>query len=87
MITIVRDETKVKVAIHLASVNFTINLSQDRGNNLDAELLKREMQSELNKRIEEIRRVSYELGWKDKASKKEKKKTYFAAGMNSNYIG
>lgn len=43
-----------------------------------AELLKDQFSKEMERRLEKIRRESYELGWKEAKSKKCAKRTWFS---------
>lgn len=52
-----------------------------------AELLSDRINNDLNKRIAEIREEAYNLGWKDKASKKARKRTTFFGSIQTNSVG
>ena len=44
---------------------------------MDAILLQNQLQSDLEKKIETIRREAYELGWEQAKSKKDRKNDWF----------
>jgi hypothetical protein len=78
MITISRNEEIVSLDFDTQN-GWSIPFEYKRSCKMDAELLMRRMQDVFRRKIEDIRRLSYEEGWKDKASKKTAKKKYFSS--------
>jgi len=85
MIKISRQQNKVTVNISL-SIGWNITLLYERSGEMDAILLQNQLQSDLEKKIETIRREAYELGWKQAKSKKDRKKDWFNGNINSDYV-
>lgn len=86
MIIINRIEEKVKLLFKL-SIGWDIPLYFERSCNMDAELLKQQMQNDFSNKISQIRRDAYLQGWKDAKSKKVAKKTRFNGSINSDFVG
>lgn len=85
MIKISRQQKDVTVNISL-SIGWNIDLTYPRSCDMDAILLSNQIQADLQKKIETIRREAYELGWKQAKSKKDKKKDWFNGNINSDYV-
>lgn len=85
MITINKDGNNVVMKAG-TNLGWYVNFTNNRGNELDAILRQNHLASELNKRIETIRREAYNKGWKDAKSKKVQKKDWFNGNINSDYI-
>ena len=86
MIKISNEKEKVVINVSM-SIGWNIDLHYVRDCEMDAILLKNQIQHDLNKKIESIRRSAYELGWKDAKSKKVKKRDWFNSNINSDYVG
>lgn len=85
MIKISRQQKDVTVNISL-SIGWNIDLTYPRSCDMDAILLSNQIQADLKKKIETIRREAYELGWKQAKSKKVSKKDWFNGNINSDYV-
>ena len=87
MITIKREENKIKVIIKYGIDSWYSELTIHEDYELNAILKERQLNNHLYETIEKIRRDAYNLGWKDKASKKNKKRTWFSGNINSDHVG
>lgn len=85
MIKVSREQKDVTVNLSL-SIGWNITLRYERSGEMDAILLSNQIQSDLQKKIETIRREAYELGWKQAKSKKVSKKDWFNGNINSEYV-
>lgn len=85
MIKISREQKDVTVNIAM-SIGWNITLRYQRSSEMDAILLSNQLQADLQKKIETIRREAYELGWKQAKSKKDRKKDWFNGNINSDYV-
>lgn len=85
MIQISSLSDKVKVQI-TTSIGYNFTLSYERSCEMDAVLLRNQLQEDLRKKIESIRKDAYELGWKEAKSKKVRKKDWFNGNINSSYV-
>jgi hypothetical protein len=82
MITVSRTKEKVVIKVNLEIPDYTIPFEFSRSHELDAELLERFIREKLWGRIEDIKRVFYEKGYKDGRSKKDKK-DYFSCRLEA----
>lgn len=85
MFTIKQEGNCVKIEV-LSSIRWSITFRHSRNEELDAILLRNQLQTDLSNKIEQIRREAYELGWKDAKSKKIAKRTWFNGNINSDYV-
>lgn len=68
------------------TIAYTVNFLMERACEMDAVLLQKQLQSDLEKRIEKIRKESYEAGFKD-AKAKRVKRSWFNGNIDSYYLG
>jgi len=69
-------------------IGWTIELECTRACEMDAILLSNEIKRTIDRRMESIRKRAYNQGWKDKASKKERKKKQFhSTTRDTEFIG
>ena len=85
MLQITTEKEIVNVNISL-SIGWSIDLKYQRHSQIDAVLLRNQIQSDLNNKIETIRREAYELGWKEAKSKKIRKRDWFNGNINSSHV-
>lgn len=76
MIKATRSAETVRVSITLRSIGWSIYFLNKRDSEFDAVLLERAINEDLRDFISDIRREAYEDGWRDKASKKVKKRDF-----------
>ena len=88
MITVSTEKEKVviNVRVDISGVLYNFDLKYTRYCSMDARLLANQINKDLNKKIETIRRTAYELGWKDAKSKKVSKRNWFNGNINSHYV-
>lgn len=84
MITINKEKEKVILNVSM-SIGWNIDFTVTRHGEMDAILLRNQIQDDLCKTIEQIRREAYELGWKHAKSKKTPKKDWFNGNINSEH--
>lgn len=85
MITISTSQEKVIVNVKI-DIGYNFDLEYPRHCSMDARLLGNQINKDLQKKIETIRRTAYELGWKEAKSKKMRKKDWFNGNINSDYV-
>mgnify|MGYP003461261404 FL=1 len=68
---------KIETNIHLEGKHIHLNFRMPRSGRIDAFLLKKHLEQQFELRVEAIRREAYNQGWKDKASHKKTKRTWF----------
>lgn len=86
MIHITRSEKIVSLQVDL-SIGWNIKLKYERNSEMDAILIKNQLQKDLDEKIASIRREAYNQGWKDKQGKKVHKKKNFFTGMDTTGVG
>lgn len=86
MITISRDESKVKLKIENGPLNSVYEFTYECGNRWYAELLRLHFTERLDNRIEEIRKIEYERGWNDH-KKRNQKADWFYNSLTTNKYG
>lgn len=79
MINIFRDDKLVRVTIEGGPLNSTYHFSFDCGDKHYAELLADRFNEQLWNRVENVRKLEYNQGYKDGRSKKEKKKYFYSS--------
>jgi len=78
---------KATVNIRLImSIGWHIEIPYQRNTEMDAILLRNQLQSDLSNKIEKIRRDAYNAGWKEAKSKKTRKRDWFNGNINSDMI-
>ena len=85
MIQIGNEKETVNVKL-IMSIGWHVQLNYPRHNEMDAILLRNQLQKDINKKIESIRRDAYELGWKEAKSKKTRKRDWFNGNINSDMV-
>jgi len=85
MIQITSDKATVTLNLKM-SIGWSVDFDYLRNGTMDAILLRNQMQNDLHKHIEKIRRDAYELGWKDAKSKKTRKRDWFNGNINSDMV-
>lgn len=86
MISVRINETQVVIDINI-SIGYRVAFRFNNDSNMNAILLRNQINMDLSKKIEQIRREAYELGWKDAKGKKLPKRTWFNGNINSDYVG
>jgi len=76
MITFERSDTELKVIVE-TNLGSSYWLYWKCSDKQYAMLLREHIEQKLSRKLEQIRRESYEQGWKDAKSKKVAKKTWF----------
>jgi hypothetical protein len=85
MITISKDEKRVKVAIKtgLYQSSSEVWLYWNCESEMFAELLAKQLRTHIEQTVEAIRKQEYERGWKDK-TKRRQKSTFFYDSLDKN---
>lgn len=69
---------KVVVAIDSDHLKMTFFFYHERSAEVDARLLGEHLSNAFHKRIEEIRKVEYQQGWKDAKAKRKKREWFLS---------
>ena len=85
MIQITSDKATVTLNLKM-SIGWIVDFDYLRNSTMDAILLRNQMQNDLHKHIEKMRRDAYELGWKEAKSKKTRKRDWFNGNINSDMV-
>lgn len=85
MITVSNKEETVIINVSM-TIGWNINFKAQRSGEMDAILLRNQIQKDLSDKIEKIRRDAYNLGWKEAKSKKVAKRTWFNGNINSDMV-
>lgn len=85
MIKVSNEKETVIVNVSM-TIGCNIDLKFQRSFEMDAILLRNQIQKDLSDKIEKIRRDAYNLGWKEAKSKKVAKRTWFNGNINSDMV-
>ena len=70
------------VEIQLLGLEKTLNFWRENISEVEMVLLQKALNDALGEQLENIRKVSYERGWRDKASHKNAKNTWFPTSLD-----
>lgn len=76
-----------KAVLKVKVLGYELSFNYERSSNLDAELLYRKIQQQMDDCIEEIRKESYEAGYKDGKTHARKKTTFYCSMETGKGVG